>query len=247
VSNAVDLRVRAALRNPTATRREERDEGVPTRSRRAVQRGVAAEKKKKPSAAARRFSRDGDKDEALAQTRELIQQSAERMTRRRYITVAAGSAGAKRRERRRAAAGPGTGSRRCTSRSPTRRYDFLGFARFADLLGSLGQETDTAATTPRKQATGGRDDPARPEAVRFGETLNLDPASTCSNGPARGPRCEEETRVDLHERAYHTSVSPHHERRRGPTGCRAPERIPRETRVHPWFVEGGTRPPAATC
>ena len=64
--------------------------------------------------------------------------------------------------------------------------DFLGYRALRDLLGSLGKSSYGRHDT-REQATGVETTGA-PKPYEFGDTLNLDPASTLLNAVKREAR-----------------------------------------------------------
>src|SRR5207344_2050518 len=80
-------------------------------------------------------------------------------------------------------------SRRSPSKSPTRRST-SSYRALRDLLGSLGKSSYGRHDT-REQATGVETTGA-PKPYEFGDTLNLDPASTLLNAVQREARQERE-------------------------------------------------------
>src|SRR5204863_9396687 len=74
--------------------------------------------------------------------------------------------------------------------------DFLGYRALRDLLGSLGKSSFGRHDT-REQATGVETTGA-PKPYQFGDTLNLDPASTLLNAVQREARGRESIAVSPH-------------------------------------------------
>jgi Ca-activated chloride channel family protein len=151
---------------------------------------------------------DGDQDEARSQLEELIQQIIERMTDEGYITAPPDLEGE--RERRQ-----GHGSGRGPDQPPVtfevtdKALDFLGYRALRDLLGSLGKSSYGRHDT-KEQATGVETTGA-PKPYEFGDTLNLDPASTLLNAVQREAR----------DRADDAGVAP-----------RTSHAAPRTSRIH---------------
>src|SRR5207342_2072171 len=96
--------------------------------------------------------------------------------------------------------GPGAGEEgepgQATFEVTDKALDFLGYRALRDLLGSLGKSSYGRHDT-REQATGVETTGA-PKQYEFGDTLNLDPASTLLNAVQR----------QAHERAEDTVGSP---------------------------------------
>jgi len=130
---------------------------------------------------------DGDQADARSKLEELIQQIIERMADEGYIT-APPDLNAER-ERRQGQAGPGQGrdgQGQVTFEVTDKTLDFLGYRALRDLLGSLGKSSYGRHDT-REQATGVETTGA-PKPYEFGDTLNLDPASTLLNAVQREAR-----------------------------------------------------------
>ena len=119
---------------------------------------------------------DGDQEEARSKLEELIQQIIERMGTEGYITTPP--------DLQPSASGDPAGrqdriSRRSQFEVTDKALDFLGYRALRDLLGSLGKSSFGRHDT-REQATG-VETTAAPKPYEFGDTLNLDPASTLLN------------------------------------------------------------------
>ena len=125
---------------------------------------------------------DGDQEEARSKLEALIQQIIERMTEDGYITAPPDLEAER---ARRQGAGPGgPGAPQPTRFEVTdKTLDFLGYRALRDLLGSLGKSSYGRHDT-REQATGVETTGA-PKAYEFGDTLNLDAASTLLNAVQR--------------------------------------------------------------
>jgi Ca-activated chloride channel homolog len=151
---------------------------------------------------------DGDQDEARSQLEELIQQIIERMADEGYITAPPDLEGERERRQGRGG-GQGPDQPPVTFEVTDKTLDFLGYRALRDLLGSLGKSSYGRHDT-REQATGVETTGA-PKPYEFGDTLNLDPASTLLNAvqrqareasdtgqpPAQGPRRIHVTHDDL--------------------------------------------------
>jgi Ca-activated chloride channel homolog len=140
---------------------------------------------------------DGDQGDARSKLEELIQQIIARMADEGYIT-APPDLNAER-ERRQGQVGPGHGREgqgQVTFEVTDKTLDFLGYRALRDLLGSLGKSSYGRHDT-REQATG-VETAGAPKPYEFGDTLNLDPASTLLNAVQREAR----------ERAEGTASSP---------------------------------------
>src|SRR4029077_19362017 len=125
--------------------------------------------------------------DARSKLEELIQQIIERMADEGYITPPPDLHAE--RERRQGQAGPGQGrdgQGQVTFEVTDKTLDFLGYRALRDLLGSLGKSSYGRHYT-REQATGVETTGA-PKAYEFGDTLNLDPASTLLNSVKREAR-----------------------------------------------------------
>ena len=128
---------------------------------------------------------DGDQDDARSQLEELIQQIIERMTDEGYITAPPDLEGERERRQGRGA-GQGPDQQPVTFEVTDKTLDFLGYRALRDLLGSLGKSSYGRHDT-REQATGVETTGA-PKPYEFGDTLNLDPASTLLNAVQRESR-----------------------------------------------------------
>ncbi len=133
---------------------------------------------------------DGDQEGARSKLEELIQQIIEKMGEEGYITAPPNLDAE--RQRREGSIGDGQGP----DQSPTtfevtdKALDFLGYRALRDLLGSLGKSSYGRHDT-REQATGVETTGA-PKPYEFGDTLNLDPASTLLNAVQREARAAQE-------------------------------------------------------
>ena len=130
---------------------------------------------------------DGDQADARSKLEQLIQQIIERMADQGYIT-APPDLNAER-ERRQGQVGPGhgrDGQGQVTFEVTDKTLDFLGYRALRDLLGSLGKSSYGRHDT-REQATGVETTGA-PKPYEFGDTLNLDAASTLLNAVQREAR-----------------------------------------------------------
>jgi Ca-activated chloride channel family protein len=126
---------------------------------------------------------DGDQADARSKLEELIQEIIERMGEQGYIT-APPDLEAEREHR---------GDRGAGREQPPVHFevtdktlDFLGYRALRDLLGSLGKSSFGRHDT-REQATG-IETTGAPKPYQFGDTLNLDPASTLLNAVQREAR-----------------------------------------------------------
>jgi Ca-activated chloride channel family protein len=128
---------------------------------------------------------DGDQDEARSQLEELIQQIIERMADEGYITAPPDLEGERERRQGRGQ-GQGPDQPPVTFEVTDKTLDFLGYRALRDLLGSLGKSSYGRHDT-REQATGVETTGA-PKPYEFGDTLNLDPASTLLNAVQRQAR-----------------------------------------------------------
>jgi Ca-activated chloride channel family protein len=128
---------------------------------------------------------DADQAEARSKLEELIQQIIERMTEQGYITTPPDLDAE--RERRQGRVGNGPDAPPVTKFEVTdKTLDFLGYRALRDLLGSLGKSSYGRHDT-REQATGVETTGA-PKPYEFGDTLNLDAASTLLNAVQRQAR-----------------------------------------------------------
>src|SRR3954469_1325574 len=128
---------------------------------------------------------DGDQDEARSQIEDLIQQIIERMTDEGYITAPPDLEGERERRQGRGG-GQGPDQPPVTFEVTDKTLDFLGYRALRDLLGSLGKSSYGRHDT-REHATGVETTGA-PKPYEFGDTLNLDPASTLLNAVQREAR-----------------------------------------------------------
>ncbi|MEO8258141.1 MAG: VWA domain-containing protein [Acidobacteriota bacterium] len=129
---------------------------------------------------------DADQSDARSKLEELIQQIIDRMTEEGYIT-AAPDLDAERERRQGRGGGGGPDAPQSTRFEVTdKTLDFLGYRALRDLLGSLGKSSYGRHDT-REQATGVETTGA-PKPYEFGDTLNLDAASTLLNAVQREAR-----------------------------------------------------------
>src|SRR5687767_15063622 len=126
---------------------------------------------------------DGDQSEARSKLEELIQQIIERMGEQGYISMPPDLESER---QRRSGAGPGRSQPQMRFEVTDKTLDFLGYRALRDLLGSLGKSSFGRHDT-REQATGVETTGA-PKPYEFGDTLNLDPASTLLNAVQREAR-----------------------------------------------------------
>jgi Ca-activated chloride channel family protein len=132
---------------------------------------------------------DADQAEARSKLEELIQQIIDRMTEQGYITTPPDLEAE--RERRQGRGGGGADAPQVTRFEVTdKTLDFLGYRALRDLLGSLGKSSYGRHDT-REQATGVETTGA-PKAYEFGDTLNLDAASTLLKAVQRQARARHE-------------------------------------------------------
>ena len=132
---------------------------------------------------------DADQAEARSKLEELIQQIIDRMTEQGYITTPPDLDAE--RERRQGRGGGGADTPQVTRFEVTdKTLDFLGYRALRDLLGSLGKSSYGRHDT-REQATGVETTGA-PKAYEFGDTLNLDAASTLLKAVQREARARHE-------------------------------------------------------
>jgi Ca-activated chloride channel family protein len=128
---------------------------------------------------------DGDQGDARSTLEELIQQIIERMAQEGYITTPP-DLNAERERRQGRTGGRGPDQPPVTFEVTDKTLDFLGYRALRDLLGSLGKSSYGRHDT-REQATGVETTGA-PKPYEFGDTLNLDPASTLLNAVQREAR-----------------------------------------------------------
>src|SRR3954463_8531011 len=126
---------------------------------------------------------DGDQGEARSKLEELIQQIIERMGEQGYISTPP-DLDAER--QRRAGRGAGPNQPPVHFEVTDKTLDFLGYRALRDLLGSLGKSSYGRHDT-REQATGVETTGAT-KPYEFGDTMNLDPASTLLNAVQREAR-----------------------------------------------------------
>src|SRR5438128_3764190 len=125
---------------------------------------------------------DADQGDARSKLEELIQQIIERMADEGYISMPPDlEAERERRQGRGPGQGPDSGP--VTFEVTDKALDFLGYRALRDLLGSLGKSSYGRHDT-REQATGVETTGA-PKQYEFGDTLNLDAASTLLNAVQR--------------------------------------------------------------
>ncbi len=134
---------------------------------------------------------DGDQADARSKLEELIQQIIERMGEQGYIT-APPDLDAEREHR--GNRGDGREQPPVHFEVTDKTLDFLGYRALRDLLGSLGKSSFGRHDT-REQATG-IETTGAPKAYHFGDTLNLDPASTLLNAVQREAREAREAGAD---------------------------------------------------
>jgi Ca-activated chloride channel homolog len=128
---------------------------------------------------------DGDQEGMRTKLEELIQQIIERMGQDGYITMPP-DLEAERERRAGRSGGQGPDQPPTTFEVTDKALDFLGYRALRDLLGSLGKSSYGRHDT-REQATG-IETTGAPKAYEFGDTLNLDPASTLLNAVQRESR-----------------------------------------------------------
>jgi Ca-activated chloride channel family protein len=125
---------------------------------------------------------DGDQADARSKLEELIQQIIDRMTEEGYITAPPDLDAERERRQGRGHGGPDT-PQSTRFEVTDKALDFLGYRALRDLLGSLGKSSYGRHDT-REQATGVETTGA-PKKYEFGDTLNLDAASTLLNAAQR--------------------------------------------------------------
>ncbi len=126
---------------------------------------------------------DGDQEEVRRKLEELVQQIIERMGEDGYITM---PPDLEPERERRGQGGDGSDHQNVTFEVTDKALDFLGYRALRDLLGSLGKSSYGRHDT-RERATGVETTGA-PKPYEFGDTLNLDPASTLLNAVRREAR-----------------------------------------------------------
>ncbi len=132
---------------------------------------------------------DGDSEEARSKLEALIQQIIEKMGEEGYITMPP-DLDAERQRRAGQGGGEGPDQPPTTFEVTDKALDFLGYRALRDLLGSLGKSSYGRHDT-REQATG-IETTGAPKPYEFGDTLNLDPASTLLNAVQREARAAAE-------------------------------------------------------
>src|SRR5690349_8109159 len=131
---------------------------------------------------------DADQADARSKLEDLIQQIIERMAQEGYISMPP-DLQAERERRQGRGGGNGPDQPPVTFEVTDKTLDFLGYRALRDLLGSLGKSSYGRHDT-REQATGVETTGA-PKPYEFGDTLNLDPASTLLNAVQREARAIE--------------------------------------------------------
>ncbi|MGE0448076.1 MAG: VWA domain-containing protein [Vicinamibacterales bacterium] len=129
---------------------------------------------------------DGDQEEARSKLEELIQQIIDRMGEEGYISLPPDLEAERQRRAGRSGDGEGPDAPPMTFNVTDKALDFLGYRALRDLLGSLGKSSYGRHDT-REQATG-IETTGAPKPYEFGDTLNLDPASTLLNAVKRDGR-----------------------------------------------------------
>jgi Ca-activated chloride channel family protein len=132
---------------------------------------------------------DGDQEDVRSKLEELIQQIIERMGEQGYITTAPDLEPERQRRSGRGGRQEGPDQPPVTFEVTDKALDFLGYRALRDLLGSLGKSSFGRHDT-REQATGVETTGA-PKAYEFGDTMNLDAASTLLNAVQREARSRE--------------------------------------------------------
>src|SRR5438093_7625492 len=128
---------------------------------------------------------DADQADARSKLEQLIQQIIERMAQEGYISTPP-DLESERERRQGRTGGIGPDQPPATFEVTDKTLDFLGYRALRDLLGSLGKSSFGRHDT-REQATGVETTGA-PKPYEFGDTLNLDPASTLLNAVQREAR-----------------------------------------------------------
>jgi len=126
---------------------------------------------------------DGDQSDARSKLEELIQEIIERMGEQGYITTPPDLEAER---EHRGDRGAGREQPPVHFEVTDKTLDFLGYRALRDLLGSLGKSSFGRHDT-REQATG-IETTGAPKPYQFGDTLNLDPASTLLNAVQREAR-----------------------------------------------------------
>ncbi len=129
---------------------------------------------------------DGDQEQMRSKLEELIQQIIERMGEEGYIAMPPDLEPERQRRGQGGGKGPDLDDQQVTFEVTDKALDFLGYRALRDLLGSLGKSSFGRHDT-REQATGVETTGA-PKPYEFGDTLNLDAASTLLNAAVREAR-----------------------------------------------------------
>ena len=129
---------------------------------------------------------DGDQEGARSKLEALIQQIIEKMGEEGYITMPPDLDAERERRAGRTGEGQGPDQPPTTFEVTDKALDFLGYRALRDLLGSLGKSSYGRHDT-REQATG-IETTGAPKPYEFGDTLNIDPASTLLNAVRREAR-----------------------------------------------------------
>jgi Ca-activated chloride channel homolog len=119
---------------------------------------------------------DADQADAKTKLEELIQQIIDRMGTEGYITTPPQLDAERQRRQSSQGAGLGPDAPPVKFEVTDKALDFLGYRALRDLLGSLGKSSYGRHDT-REEATG-VETTAAPKSYEFGDTLNLDAAST---------------------------------------------------------------------
>src|SRR5213083_1218461 len=130
---------------------------------------------------------DADQGDARSKLEELIQQIIERMAQEGYISTPP-DLESERERRQGRGGGVGPDQPPVTFEVTDKALDFLGYRALRDLLGSLGKSSFGRHDT-REQSTGVETTGA-PKPYEFGDTLNLDAATTLLNAAQRQAREE---------------------------------------------------------
>jgi Ca-activated chloride channel homolog len=152
---------------------------------------------------------DGDQEDVRSKLEELIQQIIERMGDRGYITTAPDLEPERQRRSGRGGRLEGPDQPPVTFEVTDKTLDFLGYRALRDLLGSLGKSSFGRHDT-REQATGVETTGA-PKAYEFGDTMNLDAASTLLNAVQREARSRESSAHTLTRPTFSRRINVTHE------------------------------------
>ena len=140
---------------------------------------------------------DGDQEAARQQLEDLIQQIIDRMMEQGFITGAP-DLEPERETRRGAGGGVGEDAGPVKFEVTDKALDFLGYRALRDLLGSVGRSS--AGRHDTRHLSTGVEAIAAPKPYEFGDTLNLDPASTLLNAVHREARAAAEQGISLANR-----------------------------------------------